>query len=47
MVGESKGAYNDIGKEQVRVVEQSLKWNAQSDLTVELQPRTVNVLVIK
>jgi alpha-N-arabinofuranosidase len=47
VVGESKDAYNDIGKEQVRVVEQSLSWNTQSDLIVELQPHSVNVLVIK
>ena len=47
VVGDSKDAYNDIGKEQVRVVEQPLSWNTQSDVTVEIQPHSVNVLVIK
>ena len=47
VVGDSKDAYNDIGREQVRVVEQPLSWNPQSGLTVELQPHSVNVLVIK
>lgn len=43
----TKDAYNDIGREQVRVIEQPLLWNTQSDVTVELQPHSVNVLVIK
>lgn len=47
VVGDSKDAYNDIGKEQVRVIEQHLLWNTQSDVTVEIQPHSVNVLVIK
>jgi alpha-N-arabinofuranosidase len=47
VVGDSKDAYNDIGREQVRIVEQPFKWNAQSEITVELQPHSVNVLVIK
>ncbi|WP_372661162.1 alpha-L-arabinofuranosidase C-terminal domain-containing protein [Cohnella sp.] len=47
VIGDSKDAYNDIGREQVRVVEQPLNWNMKSDLTVELQPHSVNVLVIK
>ncbi|QYR24407.1 hypothetical protein KZ483_25315 [Paenibacillus sp. sptzw28] len=46
VTGDSKDAYNDIGKEQVRVIEQPLHWNAQSDLTVEIQPHSVNVLVV-
>ncbi|RCW46407.1 alpha-L-arabinofuranosidase C-terminal domain-containing protein [Paenibacillus prosopidis] len=47
VVGDSKDAYNDIGKEQVRVIEQPLHWNTQSDVRVEIQPHSVNVLVIK
>jgi alpha-N-arabinofuranosidase len=47
VVGDSKDAYNDIGREQVRIVEQPLNWNMNSNLTVEIQPHSVNVLVIK
>ncbi|KRE46914.1 hypothetical protein ASG81_10620 [Paenibacillus sp. Soil522] len=46
VVGDSKDAYNDIGREQVRIVEQPLSWNMNSNLTVEIQPHSVNVLVI-
>ncbi|MCP3763484.1 hypothetical protein NLX67_13940 [Domibacillus sp. A3M-37] len=47
VVGDSKDAYNDIGKEHVRIIEQHLNWKIPSDLTVEIQPHSVNVLVIK
>jgi alpha-N-arabinofuranosidase len=47
VIGDSKDAYNDIGQQQVRIVEQPVQWNPQNRLDVELLPHSVNVLVIK
>ncbi|TCN21201.1 alpha-L-arabinofuranosidase C-terminal domain-containing protein [Mesobacillus foraminis] len=47
VIGDSKDAYNDIGKERVRTIEQPLKLDMQSNLEVEILPHSVNVLVIK
>jgi alpha-N-arabinofuranosidase len=43
--GESKDAFNDIGINQVKILENTLVLNSTAQQTIELLPHSVNVLV--